>query len=461
VSDPPAPAPPGLPADPFAIVRTRSYAVLLVISAIVGAPVAAAAYYFLQWVNDVQKYIFTTLPNDLGFHGEPPWWPLVPLAVCGLIVALIIRYLPGTAGHEPSDGFQSSGSPLPVELPGIILAAFATLGLGAVLGPEAPMIALGSGLAVLAVRLLKRDLPARAFVVIGAAGSFAAISTLLGSPIVGAFLLMEIAGLGGPLLGVVLVPGLLAAGIGSLIFVGLYDWTGHGTFTLAIPHIPAVGPPTGAEFLWAIGIGVAAAALGFLILRAARILRRIVESRRVPVTPLIGLAVAGFAIAFDQATGRGTSPVLFSGETALAPLVQNAATWTAGALVLLALFKGLAYTASLSGFRGGPTFPAMFIGAAAGIALSHGPGLPMIAGVGMGIGAMTVAVLRLPLTSVMLASLFLQADAVNLMPIVIVAVVVAYVVSYWLAPPASPAVAPEAPDASRSEAAVGALTENR
>ena len=76
---------------------------------------------------------------------------------------------------------------------------------------------------------------------IGAAGSFAAISTLLGSPLTGAFLLMEVAGIGGPMLGVVLVPGLLAAGIGSLIFVGLDSWTGLGTFSLAVPDIPAAG----------------------------------------------------------------------------------------------------------------------------------------------------------------------------------------------------------------------------
>ena len=52
------------------------------------------------------------------------------------------------------------------------------------------------------------------------------------------------------------------------------------------------------------------------------------------------------------------------------------------------------------------------------------PGLPMIAGVGMGIGAMSVAMLNLPLTSVLLASVFLAADAVTLMPLIIVAVVV-------------------------------------
>ena len=83
-----------------------------------------------------------------------------------------------------------------------------------------------------------------------------------------------------------------------------------------------------------------------------------------------------------------------------------------GALALLVVCKSLAYGASLSAFRGGPTFPGMFIGAAGGIALSHLPGLPMIAGVGMGIGAMTVAMLGFPLTSVLLVAVLLQADAV-------------------------------------------------
>jgi hypothetical protein len=42
---------------------------------------------------------------------------------------------------------------------------------------------------------------------------------------------------------------------------------------------------------------------------------------------------------------------------------------------------------------------------------------------------MTVAMLNLPFTSVLLVSLFLQADAVALMPLVIVAVVVSYIAS--------------------------------
>jgi len=453
VTEPGTQGAPAVPSgDPLALLRTRSYLTLLVLAAVIGAPVSAIAYFYLKFVSEAQQFVFQTLPKD-WMTSVPAWWPIVPLVLGGLIVGLTLRYLHGTGGHKPAEGFKASGAVDPIDLPSIFIASLATLCLGAVLGPEAPLIAIGSGLGVLAVHLFKKDAPEMAVVVIGAAGSFAAIATLLGSPIVGAFLLMEAAGLGGPLLGVVLVPGLLAAGIGTLIFVGLDSWSGYGTFSLNIGPIPHFGSPTGAELLWAIGIGVVAALLGAAIKRGALALQPVVEGRKLLLTPALGLVVAGLAIVFFEITGKPSSYVLFSGQSALPTLVQHAATWSAGALVVLVLCKGAAYSASLSGFRGGPVFPGMFIGAAFGMALSHLPGLPMIAGVGMGIGAMTVAMLGLPLVSVLMASLLLAADGIALMPLIIVAVVVSYVVSAHLATPSTetttpatvPAPAPSAP----------------
>ena len=91
------------------------------------------------------------------------------------------------------------------------------------------MIAIGGGLAALAVHLVKKDAPPMALTIMASAGSFAAISTLLGSPMLGAFLIMEAAGIGGATLSLVALPGLLASGIGALVFVGLDYWTGLGT----------------------------------------------------------------------------------------------------------------------------------------------------------------------------------------------------------------------------------------
>jgi H+/Cl- antiporter ClcA len=436
------------PSDLLALLRSRSYTVLLVLAAIIGVIVSAVAYFFLALISKLQGWIFTSLPSGLGFHSEPIWWPIPPLVLAGLLVALTIRYLPGTAGHKPAEGFKAGGAPSPAELPSVILASLATLSLGVVLGPEAPLIAIGGGLGVIAVRLLKRDAPARTSTVVAAAGSFAAISTLLGSPLLGAFLLMEASGLSGAMLELVLVPGLLAAGVGSLIFIGLDAWTGLGTFSLAIPGLPHIGPPTGAEFLWALAIGVMAALLGSGIRWLGLFLQPHVERRMVLVMPVAGLAIAGLAIAFAEGTGKSSSEVLFSGQSALGPLVTNSAAYTVGALVLLIVCKAVAYGISLSGFRGGPVFPSMFIGAVGGIALSHLPGLQLVAGVAMGIGAMCAVMLRLPLTSVLLATLLLAADGLTVMPLAIVAVVVAYVVSARLTPTPAPAPGP-APETPR------------
>jgi H+/Cl- antiporter ClcA len=434
--------------DPAQLIRSRSYVVILVFGALLGVPVSGVVYLFLKEVSVVQHWVFSTLPGELGFSTVPTWWPLLPLTVSGLAVALSLRYLPGTGGHKPAEGFKASGPVAPRDLPLIIIAAFLTLGLGVVLGPEAPLIAMGSGLGVLAIQLLKRDAPETAVAVIGAAGSFAAVSTLLGSPIVGAFLLMEAAGIGGPMMGVVLVPGLLAAGVGTLIFVGLDNLTGYGTFSLAIPNIPPFTSPTLAEFLWAIGIGLLAAVAGTAIRRSALALQRVVEQRMVMIMPAIGLGIGAMAVIFAELTTHPSSEVLFSGQDALPGLVEGAAGWTVGALVLLCICKGVAYSLALSSYRGGPTFPGMFIGAAGGIALSHLPGLPTIAGAAMGVGAMTTVMLGLPLTSVLLATIFFSADGLALSPLIIVATVTAYVAAARLAPPASHSAGDPKPEAS-------------
>jgi H+/Cl- antiporter ClcA len=440
--------------NPLELLKSRSYLKVLVLAAAIGVPISAAAYFFLELVTYTQHKLYTDLPHALGFHSAPLWWPVPLLAISGLIVALAIKYLPGTGGHSPADGFQvGAGGPQPLELPGIAIAALATLMLGAVLGPEAPLIAIGGGLGVCAVRLAKRDAPPMVSTVVAAAGSFAAISTLFGSPLLGAFLLMEASGLGGPIMELVLVPGLLSAGIGYLVFVGLNSWTGFGTFSLVIPHLPHFSTPDIAEFGWALVIALAAVVFGAVIRWSALFLRSHIERRPVLLTAIAGLAVAGVAILFEAGTGKGSTDVLFSGQTALGPVVEHTAGWSLGALVLLVVCKGVAYSISLSSFRGGPVFPALFTGAVGGVALSHLPGLPMVPAVAMGIGAMCVVMLKLPLTSVLLASLLTESSGGAAIPLVIVAVTVAYVASARFSPvprgnePASPApVAPAVPD---------------
>ncbi len=427
--------PEGASRDPADLVRSRGYLVALAAAALIGIPVSAAAFGFLALVDELQKLVYTDLPEALGFHRTPLWWPLPMLAVAGLAVGLTIRHLPGTAGHEPSAGLSTAGPPTPAELPGVLLAALASLSLGVVLGPEAPLIALGGGLALGAVRLATRGESGRPGEVIAAAGGFAAVSTLFGSPLLGAFLLMEVSGFGGPMLGVVLVPGLLASGVGSLIFTGLGSWTGLGTYSLTLHHVPGARTPDFAQFGWALVIGLAAALVGAAVRRSAAALQPHVARHRVPVTVAAGLAVAGLSIGYAQGSGKPATGALFSGQSALEPLLSGSASYSVGVLLLLLVCKGLAYTVSLSAFRGGPIFPSMFLGAVGGTVLSHAAGLPLTAGFAMGIGAMCVAILGLPMTAVLLATLLLGREGLTVMPLVIVAVVVSYVASLRLAAP--------------------------
>jgi H+/Cl- antiporter ClcA len=432
--------------DPLVLLRSRSYVQLLVVAALIGIPVSALAYGFLKLVDVIQTELFDDLPGQLGFGSTPAWWPLPILVLSGLLTALAITRLPGTGGHSPADGFHAGGVTAPIDLPGILFAALATLGFGAVLGPEAPLIVMGSGLGVLAVRLASRDAPDQAVAIIAAAGSFAAISSLLGSPLLGAFLLLEASGLGGPMLGLVLVPGLLAAGIGSLVFIGLDSLTGFGTLSLAIPGLPPVGHPTGTWLAWAVAVGLVAPFLGRAISWLAVAVRARVEPRMVVAMPVLGLLIGGLAVAFEQATDHPASEVLFSGQDALGPLIGNAATWSVGALLALVAAKSIAYALTLSSFRGGPVFPSMFVGAAAGIAASHLPGLPLIPAVAMGIGAMCTTMLKLPLTATLLATLLLGTDGTNVIPVVIVAVVVSHIVTARLEPPPAPGRSPGSDD---------------
>src|SRR5436305_641946 len=165
------------------MIRSRPYVGLLIVAAVIGVVVSLVAWCFLELIYQLQRELLTHLPHALGYANGPPlWWSLPVLAVGAVLAALAITRLPGDGGHLPARGLAAGGSTSLTSLPGIVLAALATIGFGLVLGPEAPLIALGSGTALLTVRLARRQMPPQALVIIGAAGSFAALSFIFTSP---------------------------------------------------------------------------------------------------------------------------------------------------------------------------------------------------------------------------------------------------------------------------------------
>jgi H+/Cl- antiporter ClcA len=440
------------PADPAAIVRSRPYRALLVLSAVVGLIVSVAAWGFLELLHQIQYGLFTKLPDQLGYDsGAPMWWYVVVLALAGLATAAAIMLLPGPGGHVPALGLKATGTPAPIEVPGVILAALAGVGGGVVLGPEAPLIAMGGGLAVLSMKAVRKDAPDQTLAILAAAGACAALAMIFESPLISAIIMIEAAGLGGAALPLILLPALLAAGIGSLTLIGMGSWTGLSTSNIAISALPLphVGPPDIADLAWTIPLAIAVSIGVLAIFWLARRVVALATSRPMVVLPVFGILIAGLAIAFHEIADHGVQEVLFSGQDGIGSLVAKPGAWSLSALALLLVFKGLAYSVSLSAFRGGPIFPAMFLGAAAGLMAADLPGMEISGGVAVCMAAALAAGLRLPLAAVLITTVLTMKAGSGVSPLIILAAVVAYLTAQLVAP--SPETVPGEATAGRPE----------
>jgi len=405
-----------------------AYLRTLVLAGVLGVPVAAAAVLFQTALHDLIHLVWDDVPDWLDWS-EPAWWYviLVP-GLAGLLVAAALR-LPGHGGHSPLEGL--SMEPIrTVDLGSILLAALASLGFGLVLGPEAPLIAIGLGLPALLVHVLPlQDAEGRLLVL---SGAFAAIAALFGGPIVASLMLFELAAKSGAIparaIGSALLPGFVAAGTGALIFTGVGDWSGLHQQNLALPDIAAYDSVRIADLGWSI---VIAAAVALVVVVARRLAHGI--AGRTPNRPAASLVVAGLlvgvlAVVFREAADRPVDLVLFSGQSSLPALVAEG---SGGVLLAVVLVKGLAYALSVgAGFRGGPVFPAIAIGAALAVAGADLlPGLETTPAIAAGVAAATAVVLQAPFTGALLASLLMGSSAVDVAPIAVIAAAVGALVA--------------------------------
>jgi H+/Cl- antiporter ClcA len=423
-------------ASPAPQIGGAAYLRLVALGAVIGIPAALVAAGFLALVHELEDWVWHDLPDALG-HSSPPWYLIVVLPVLGACIVLVARQsLPGDGGHSPLDGI--GGGPTPIAYaPGVALAALGSLVFGAVVGPEAPLIALGSVVGLLVTRFVTVD--EKQHPVLAMAGSFSAISALFGGPLVAGILLIE-AGVGmGALLIPVLLPGLVAAGVGYLLFIGLGDWGGLETTTLSVPGLPPYDGTSIRDLLLALAIGIVTA----VACEGVRILgrRTLASEARVGMGPLLlagGLAVGLLALLAD---GLGANPqdVLFSGQASLPDLVAED---SARVLLVLVVAKALAYGICLGcGFRGGPVFPAIFLGIGfamfAVIAFDVSPTLAVAVGASAG----TVAMTKLLFAPIVLAALLAGSDATDAVPAAIFASAAAWVVTNGLERLAQPEAA--------------------
>jgi H+/Cl- antiporter ClcA len=337
--------------------QAREFLRLIGLGAGIGVPAALLAAVFLAFVHWFEDVLWADLPNALGYD-QVPWFMIVGLPVAGgLVVWVARRFLPGDGGHSPIHGLSTAPTPVRYA-PGIALAAIGTLAFGAVLGPEAPLIAVGSavGMAVNAFTHLEE----RSQGVLATAGSFSAVSALFGGPLVAGLLLLE-AGLGaGAALIPSLLPGLVAAAIGYLIFVGLGDWGGLEASELTFPDLPTYDGTSVVDLVLAVLVGVLVALLMDRIHQLGILVdRRVATPGRMLAGLLAGGLVVGLLAWATTFLGADYDETLFSGQAAVPELVAEGV----GVALVVLVAKAIGYAVCLGcGFRGGPVFPAIFLG---------------------------------------------------------------------------------------------------
>ena len=423
--------------------RALAYLRTLVYAALLGVPVAFAAVLFQTAIHDVTHVVWKVVPDELGWSEPAGWYVILVPGIAGLLVAAACR-LPGHGGHSPLEGLGMAPIP-PVEIGSILLAGLASLALGLVLGPEAPLIALGLVLGVIASRLARMEGTEAQLLTL--AGAFAAIAALFGGPLVAALLLFELAASKGAIpaqaLGRALLPGLVAAGTGTLVFTGVRDWPGLHQASLSLPSLPEYETVRIVDLAWGLAVAVGVAFVVVAIYQGAHQVAARGSARPLVLITGAGLLVGALAVGFRAVTGEPVDLVLFSGQTALPAIVAEG---SAGVLVLLVVTKGLAYGLSLgAGFRGGPVFPAIAIGAAIGVlAADILPGLATTPAVAAGIAAGTAASLRVPFTAVLLVALLVGPSFTDVAPIAVLAAAIGWIVTIALPNPEARAAASEA-----------------
>ena len=382
-------------------------------------PAALVAALFLALVHDLEHWLWTDLPDSLGYSA-PPWYLVIALPVAGACIVLAARLLlPGDGGHPPLEGIGGGATPL-ANAPGIALAALGTLSFGAVLGPEAPLIALGSAVGV-AVTLFAK-VGKRVENVLATAGSFSAISALFGGPVVAGTMLVE-SGLGmGAALLPVLLPGFVAAAVGYTLFIGFGDWGGLNAASLAVPDLP----PYNGTHVYDLIVGIVVGVLGAVLITGVRHAAKALVDRKLglPVLLLGGALAVGVIAQTADWLGASSQDVLFSGQAGVPDLAADESTRI---LVILLVGKALAYAVSLGcGFRGGPVFPAIFLGIAiaefAHVWFDVSPTLAVAVGAAAGMAAGT----RLLITSTLFASLLVGTQGLDAVPAAVLAAAAAW-----------------------------------
>lgn len=338
----------------------------------------------LEIVNAGIITIWETIPEN--WTTAPAWYVLGVLVISAFAVFVIRKYV-GDAGHSPIGGIKVS-SITPREYVGVILAIIASLWGGMVLGPEVALVATGSMIGGLAAKRMHISEAKDQKKVVGF-GALGALLALFVGPIVSGDLQL-------------------------------------GSTPTAI-EVDQLG--------WAIAVAIIVAVVVTLARVIAALLARATGGApHLPILIAAALIVGISALIVHSRTGESILLIVTSGEEFITMLPTLTSVSTVVAIII---FKAIAYAVSLgAGFRGGPFFPAMFIGAAVGLLISlamgdSGPSVPAAIVVGVVASLIATAPMKWPVVILLGIVLGLLFGTWTLVPAALIGAVVARLIPRW------------------------------
>ena len=399
--------------------------VLSILAVVIGAAAGGAAVAFRDAIGGFQWLAYGFSHERVAsIARELPWWQLLLVpTVGGLIIGLFIRYLmpggrPQAVAHViEASALHDARMSLTVGLRAA-LASAASIGVGASVGREGPVVHLGASLGSwVAKRLHLGRVLARTLLGCGVA---AAVAASFNAPIAGSFFALEVV-VGHYALSA-FAPIVIASVTGTLISRARY-----GDFpAFVLPDTWTI--VSFWEFPAFAILGVVSALAAMLFMWSIMFTEDTVAKLPVPAwsrPAFAGLLVGLIALAFPQVLGVGYEAT----DAALSDLYP---LWL---LLALLVAKTAATAISLgSGFAGGVFSPSLFIGAMVGGAygiiatqafpeLSSGHGAYTM----IGMGAVAGAVLGAPMSTILM--IFEMTNDYELTIAVMLATVIASVIT--------------------------------
>lgn len=368
---------------------------------------AVAGLVFIGVIKFGGKWYGDTDPGWFGGH----WWWVAVTAAAGAVVGLLRRLtrlphdVPGLVVDLQAERVE------PRLVPAIVAVSAVSLIGGASLGPEKALGSMGGGMGSWLAR--RRNLSPEEAKVNTLAGFAGAYGGLFSSTVIVVLLILEVARPGGPRL----TKALAAEIVASSVSFGIYFAIAGAVF-LDDYQVPSYRFEVW-QLLAGVPLGLFAAMVVALLVGFMAAAARLFGRLKIPAIAKSTLGGVVFGI-----VGVALPLTMFSGSDQLKTVLAGAGALGIGLLVLILIAKIVTFAVCQgSGFVGGPIFPSLFIGGAAGVVVHEViPSVPLGLAFTCLLAAVPGALLPAPFSMVLMAAFMTQVGGLQTAPILIAVV---------------------------------------